>query len=178
MVDFSMERARDAYEAASPSVRQVMKADARAALECRQAAMIALEGRVAQLAAALFAAAAFAASFAVDPAISARLALRLLAGGATLLFFVGSVFALLGLRARDIVFPGASPSWWGTPEFLAKKKGSGAAEVWSAGNWEAAIESYDRIARSRARMLNYGLGCGVAGGALLAFGAVPMIVLS
>lgn len=165
MVEFSNDEARRVYWAASPAIRQVILNEARTNAAVRQTAMIALEQRVAQTSAALFAAAAFSATFAVtfrdvDGAFS------FLGGLATIAFMVGGLLGLWGMRAGDISFAGTSPSWWKDCEFLKDKK-SDNADCWMAGHLEAVIQSYDSVARKRADYLNLAASFGAAGGFIL-----------
>lgn len=165
MSDFSKKDALETYWAASPAIRQVIMNEARANAEARQVAMIALEQRVAQASAALFAAAAFSATFALTfrdtegpfPALG---------GLATIAFVVGSLTSLWGMRAGDIIFAGTSPSWWRTCSFLSDRD-SEKADHWMAGHLEDVIESYDKIAIRRARCLNLASAYGAFGGAMI-----------
>lgn len=162
MTSFSRDEALKVYWAASPAVRQVILDEARANISARQAAMIALEQRLAQAGAALFAAAAFSATFAVTFR-DASIAFAFLGGLATIAFTTGAVATLSGMRAGDIIFPGSSISWWSGCEFLDEVEAD-QARYWVAGQLEQVLESYDLVARRRAKHLNCGLMYAAAGG--------------
>jgi hypothetical protein len=166
MAIFSESDALKSYWEASPAIRQVILAEARLCASARQAAMVALEQRVAQAVAALFAAAAFSATFALTFRHTGA-AYSALGGLATIAFTVGALVSLGGMAAGDIIFPGASPSWWAAHEFLSNPDPAH-AEYWLAGQLELTIESYDAVARRRADHLNLGLRYGIAGGVFVA----------
>jgi hypothetical protein len=175
MSDFSKKDALDVYWRASPAIRQVILNEARTNAQARQTAMIALEQRVAQASAALFAAAAFSATFALsfrdgDGPFS------MLGGLATIAFVIGSLTSLWGTRAGDIVFAGTSPSWWRDCEFLSDDE-SLKADNWMAGHLEDVIKSYDDVAVRRARYLNMASAYAVAGGGLIGLAGFLAIFL-
>lgn len=159
---FSGEKARETYWKASPPVREVLLEEARACISAREAAMISMEGRIAQTAVALFAAAAFSATFAAQFR-SAALPLAFLGGVSTIAFAVGTAVTLSAMKVGDLVFPGASPSWWADCDFLDESGGEAKARTWVAAQLEHAIESYDQVARRRGALLNLGLRYGAAG---------------
>lgn len=167
MASFSKDVAMRIYWDASPAIRQVILDEARTNIRARQAAMIALEQRISQAGAALFAAAAFSATFAVTFR-EASFAFSALGGLATIAFTVGAMVSLLGVKAGDIIFPGSSISWWSNCAFLEDEQ-SDQAEYWVVGQLEQAIESYDKVARLRADHLNLGVKYGIAGGLFIAF---------
>lgn len=167
MTSFSKDVAMKIHWDASPAIRQVLLTEARTNIQARQSAMIALEQRVSQAGAALFAAAAFAATFAVTFR-EASFAFSALGGLATIAFTVGAMVSLWGVKAGDIIFPGSSISWWSDCDFLADETNE-QADYWVAGQLEQAIESYDKVARLRADHLNLGIKYGIAGGLLIAF---------
>lgn len=165
MVEFSNDNARRVYWEASPAIRQVILSEARMNAHVRQVAMIALEQRVAQASAALFAAAAFSATFAVSFRDADGI-FSFLGGIATIAFVIGGLLALWGMRAGDITFAGTSPSWWQSCDFLSDKDAA-KADTWMAGHLEDVIASYDLVARRRADFLNLAACFGASGGVLI-----------
>ena len=161
------EAALRTFWAANPAVQKVIFDQGLTHMQARLQAALALEQRVSQVAALLFAAAAVAAqtAWAVKgpPAVTA--------GRATICFVVGALVAFHGVKAGELAIPGADPAWWSRAENISSFTDKD-AEYWAVGHMQDAIDSLDKMVIRRSGALNLSLRYGVAAGIFIAISGV------
>lgn len=163
----------EAYWMAPAEVRPLILDQAEKQMGARITLAVALEARVTQVTALLFAGAAVAAQFTADILDKPGLAAALAVGGA-ISFALGGVIGFWGVFAGSLQVPGAKPSEWARGAL--DDANAETAMYWIAGWQEGALITLAQQVKRRSSALNLALVAGAAGGVLLAISALQLVI--